>query len=117
MEKLDFLNVRDLMEWEIKIDTCTDDLVKRIDDEQYWHIMCLQFVQGYKKMAQSMSSKEKILQMSLLSDSKVEKDAVVEWVRATYETHKAEVRLRQAEGKRDSIKKIMSILPIEGRQA
>ena len=108
--EVDIHVVQELEQWDGMVQLCTENLSKSLDEEMRLELICLQFLKEFK-VAQSLSLKEKFIQMRCLTSSGEVEGAVDEWVACTYATRKGELSLRQAEGKRDSLKKILTVLP------
>ena len=111
----DYQDIKILDDLDKGIVAHTGQLLNAIDNEVRLEIVLLHELKEHKgKIAQSISMKSKFMQLYLVSDSTETQGWVDDWFRADAEVRKQEVMLRQLEGRRDSIKKKLSVYKERG---
>lgn len=111
MEPIDYEHTQQLQELEGLIEEVTNDLNHWITEEANTEIILIEELDKYPEIKDTLSLKNKFIKLRTLSDNPEVKKWVVEWVHADAEIRVHRHKLKQVEGKRDSLKKIFSITP------
>ncbi len=109
MYEVDFQDVKELQDLGELIEKSTAVLTALIKEEATLEIALLGEIRKYPEIAQSLSISNKIKSLKLKTKDDAVGLMVDEWIRATANIRSEELCLRQLEGKRDSLKKIMSL--------
>jgi len=95
------------------LEKLTDEYNEWIDQDLKLTLVLLEELPKYK-IASSLGIKDKFIQIAVLCHSPFVKAFVKDWLTSRAEIKKHEKKIRQLEGKRDSIKKKLSILKERG---
>jgi len=103
-------DIQDLAQVDKEIADVCEETSQAIDEEVRLEVVLLQEMRRCGgKIAQSMSQKGKFMQLYMLTDSVDVQGWVDDWFRAEARLRKLDIKLRQLEGRRDSIKKKLTV--------
>ncbi len=110
----DIHDIQDLAQCDEEIKTYTGLLNECIDHELKLEISLIAELRHIPDIAQSLSLKAKFIQLRCKTKNPIVMEFVDDWLRACANTRKKELQIRQLEGRRDSIKKKLSVLHERG---
>ena len=108
---IDVIDVHYLMRLEDTIERATEDLCKLLDEECDLEIILLKELKNHPDIGESLSQKNKFMQLERLTDSFQVKTYVYDWMKACKNIKVAKLTLKQITDKRDSVKKKISLEP------
>lgn len=109
--KADINDVHELQNIESTLEVAVEQLNEAIEEESDYNIILISYMDKHPEIKETLSPKNKILELRRITEYQGVKEGVDNWLRAITKIKMLRNKIKQIEGKRDSIKKIMSIRP------